>query len=200
MLKKANTLLSLMIVICLLYILSAPYLPKFYYFFKTKTDPSNGFVYESELAKKTLKDSNMDVGVLKPKPLENTLVIPSIGVDSKVYEGTDANTLDRGIWRRPNTSTPDQGGNTVLTAHRFMYTSGPNTFYNLDGLKKGDNIIVFWDLKEYVYTVEESRVVEPSETTVENQSKDSMLTLYTCTPLWTSSQRLVITAKLTNPI
>ncbi|HYF04875.1 MAG TPA: hypothetical protein VEA59_01755, partial [Patescibacteria group bacterium] len=42
----------------------------------------------------------------------NLLSIPSIGIDSEVFEGRTESTLLKGIWRIPTTSTPDKGGNT----------------------------------------------------------------------------------------
>jgi len=194
-LKRINIFLISLIIIGLVYILAAPYLPHLNYLYKTKTDKSQGFVYDSEFARKKLQQDNVDLSILKPKPTENTLVIPSIGVDARIYEGESTRALDRGIWRRPKSSTPDKGGNTVLTAHRFMYTQGPNTFYSLDKVKPGDTFIVFWNNEEYTYQVEEIKIVEPSEISVEDNTETSRLTVYTCTPLGTSEQRLVIISK-----
>ncbi len=130
-------------------------------------------------------------------PGENTLVVPSINVDVLIVEGEDDSALDRGAWRRPGTSTPDAGGNTVITGHRFRYLP-PNstTFYNLDELETGDAIFVYWDGVEYEYEVTEVFVVEPDDTEIEADSVEPRLTLYTCTPLWTANKRLVVIADL----
>lgn len=126
----------------------------------------------------------------------NKVVIPSIGVNGVIYEGTTAATLNNGIWRRPNTSTPAKGGNTVLTAHRFLYDSGPITFYHLDKVKIGDKIYVLWNNQRYEYQINEITEVLPTQVEVEANTSDSILTLYTCTPLWTAEKRLVVRAKL----
>jgi sortase A len=126
----------------------------------------------------------------------NKIAIPSIGVNGVIYEGQTASTLNNGIWRRPNTSTPDKGGNTVLTAHRFMYESGPITFYHLDKVKIGDKIYTLWNNKRYEYEVFEIEEVLPTQIEVEVNTKNPILTLYTCTPLWTAEKRLVVKAKL----
>lgn len=101
----------------------------------------------------------------------------------------------KGIWRRPNTSSPDKAGNTVLVAHRFTY-NGPAVFYHLDLMKKGHRFAVFWDGKEYDYEVIETKIVEPTAIEIENNTKEPIMTLYTCTPMWTAKQRLVIVSKL----
>lgn len=127
-------------------------------------------------------------------PAENRLIIPEIGVDAPILESESPAILDQGIWRRPNTSTPDLGGNMVLVGHRFMYTSGPTTFYLLPKMKVGDTITVYWKKTKYSYVVKNIEVVEPTAIEVEAPSSDTMLTLYTCTPLWNPTQRFVIKA------
>ncbi len=126
----------------------------------------------------------------------NRLTIPKIGVDADILEGADESTLDKGIWRRPNTSTPERGGNTVVVAHRFKYLSGGNTFFHLDKVAAGDEIDVRWDGKEYRYQVTGTEVVSIHQVSIENPTDTPQLTLYTCTPLWTSKQRLVVHASL----
>jgi sortase A len=129
-------------------------------------------------------------------PEENTIVIPKIGVDGRVHEGKSLATLNKGVWRRPRSSTPDKGGNTVFVAHRFLYTSGPNTFYHLDKLTQGDRFVIFWEKKRYVYEVTETRIVLPEELDIEAPTREPVLTLYTCTPLFTADKRLVVRAKV----
>ncbi|MBP9759351.1 sortase [Candidatus Dojkabacteria bacterium] len=128
----------------------------------------------------------------------NKLVIPSIGIDGVIYEGASVSTLNNGIWRRPNTSKPDMGGNTVMSAHRFLYESGPITFYHLDKVKVGDKIYVLWKNKRYEYQVFNISEVLPTQVEIEANTKDPIITLYTCTPLWTAEKRLVVKAKLLN--
>jgi sortase A len=103
-------------------------------------------------------------------------------------------SLRLGVWHLPYTSTPDKGGNTVLVGHRFTY-AGPAVFYHLDKVQVGDDVTMQWQNKTYTYTVTEVKVVPPTETSVEANTKDPQLTIYTCTPLWTAKNRLVIVAK-----
>ena len=128
-------------------------------------------------------------------PVEDTLIINSLGLKEKIYEGESVYTVNQGVWRRPNTSTPDRGGNTVLVGHRFTY-SGQSVFYNLDKIKQDDEITVYWKSKPYSYRVYEISVVPPTATYVEQPTSDEILTLYTCAPLLTARDRLVIKAKL----
>lgn len=127
---------------------------------------------------------------------ENYLYIPIINVNSAIVEGLTEEALNKGVWHRPKTSTPDIPGNTVLTGHRFLYTGfANNTFYNLDKLRVGDEVYINWNRTEYRYLVTEKKIVEPTAIEIEKDFGDRRLTLYTCHPLWTADKRLVVIAK-----
>jgi sortase A len=128
--------------------------------------------------------------------MRNVLLIPKIGVDGLVYESEDPVVLNYGIWRRPQTSTPDRGGNTVFVAHRYLYTTGINTFYHLPKMEVGDQFFVYWQQKQYTYEVFTVDTVLPTEIEIEENTEEPIVTLYTCTPLWTSEYRLVVRARL----
>jgi LPXTG-site transpeptidase (sortase) family protein len=130
------------------------------------------------------------------KPEGNRLVIPKIGVDMPIVEGPTETALWRGVWRIPGTSTPDKGGNTVLSGHRFQYRP-PNTstLYLLDRLENGDAIIVYWNDEEYDYIVRDRRVVEPDAVEILAPTETAQLIVFTCTPLFTTKQRLVLIAE-----
>ena len=129
------------------------------------------------------------------KPQENRLVIPSIHLDEKINDGSTYEALEDGAWRRPGTSTPQLGGNTVLAGHRFTY-QGASIFYNLDKVKVGDEVGVTYGGDIYKYKVREIKIVQPSNPEIEGTSDEHILTLYTCTPLWTTRERLVVIADL----
>ena len=134
----------------------------------------------------------------KPTPAENRVVIPSIGVDMEIFEGPDEKTLDKGgTWRIPSTSTPDQGGNTVVSGHRWRYLPPSNsTLYLLDKVKDGEPVIVYWHGKEYDYRISGREVVDPSRVEILNNTATPRLTIFTCTPLYSTKQRLVLYGEL----
>lgn len=127
----------------------------------------------------------------------NKIIIPKIGVDMKMIEGTNETiALNQGAWRMPQTSTPDQGGNTVITAHRFKYKPpSEKTFYLLDKLVVGDAVTVNWQGYEYNYKVTGTKIVEPSAVEVLDNTENPQITLITCTPLFTTKQRLIVIAE-----
>lgn len=196
--RLINHLLVVVLVILAGYIMFIPFVPEITAIYAKNTDSTHGYIYNSILAQKQGSLGKIKIESLKPIPKENTLVIPQIGVDSPIVEGIGPDVLSRGLWRRPHASTPDKGGNTVITGHRFLYSAGPKTLYNLDKIKLGDKFFLFWQGKEYDYEVVDIFVVEPNQVEIEDNTVEPILTLYTCTPLWSAKQRLVVRARLIN--
>jgi len=132
-------------------------------------------------------------------PTDNRLIIPAMLLSVPINEGADMRALRAGPWRRPNSSTPDHGGNTVIVGHRFTYTDPRGSFYYLDKLRTGDEIGIYWHGNRFLYKVFDTKVVAADDTDIEGQTKNAQLTLYTCTPLWLPKNRLVVTAISENP-
>ncbi|MEI6326724.1 MAG: sortase [Candidatus Roizmanbacteria bacterium] len=190
LLRFINNILATAIVVLALFILFSPFIPEF------QLDVSKQFGQGTDL------DSTTGSALLSSSqiPDQNTVIIPEIGIHGVIYEGKTADTMNSGIWHRPLSSHPGDGGNTVLVAHRYLYTSGPDTFYHLPKIQPHSQIVIFWDKKEYRYEVINTKVVDANQIEIEKQTSDSILTLYTCTPLWTSEKRFVVQAKLVEPL
>ncbi|MCA9346023.1 sortase [Candidatus Saccharibacteria bacterium] len=190
-LRRFNNLLSILVIMLGVYIAISPFIPEITYKFRDKS-PEHVAPYSGELAKEY--GSRTEVS----PPTENRLVIPSIGLNEIIKEGNYINVIkDGGTWHRPNTVTPDQSGNSVIVGHRF-YGSNLSTFYNLDKVVAGDKLAIYWDGVELLYEVFEVKVVDPTAVEIESPTATRQLTLCTCHPLWTSSQRLVVIARPVN--
>lgn len=189
-LRQLNVALVSFIILINGYVILMPILPQFsYWYHKKATSGVAGIPY------KTNEAGQADLNVKRKEiPKDNRVVIPSLALDERIFEGTNPNTVHKGVWARPNTSTPSKGSNTVLVGHRFTY-NGPATFYHLDKVIVGDRILVYWQGKEYNYGVKSVKTVSATAIEVENATAAPTLTLYTCTPLWSAKDRLVITAE-----
>lgn len=186
-LRRLNNILTIFVVGLGLYLLIAPLWPEITFWIKQHSGGPTTIAYTNNITE--------DNSGTKPTPQENRLVVPQMDLDKEIHEGRYASTLSKGVWHRPQTSTPDKGGNTVLVAHRFTYKS-PATFYHLDKLKEKDRFIIFWGGKEYDYQVREVRIVNPTDVYIEENTNEPIVTLYSCTPMWTAKQRLVVIADL----
>ncbi|HOZ56306.1 MAG: Sortase family protein [Parcubacteria group bacterium ADurb.Bin316] len=128
----------------------------------------------------------------------NRLIITKIGVNAPIVETKNEQYgLSKGAWHIPESSTPDKGGNTVITGHRFKYLPPNNlTFYLLDKLEVGDIIAVIWKEENYYYRVRETKVVPDTDFSVLNPSDKPIITLFTCTPIYSTEKRLVVVGDL----
>lgn len=175
-LRRLNNLLSVVIVVLALYIIAWPFLPSLTWWVRHDAP---------------LVSAKPHVNMPTEPPAQNTLLIPSLGMEETIYDGPNAATLNKGVWHMPVGSSPDKGGNTVLSGHRFTY-SGKAVFYYLDKVKQGDPVYVYWNGKQHDYKVAHIREVSPNDTSIEAPTDTAMLTIYTCTPLWSAKNRLVI--------
>lgn len=123
------------------------------------------------------------------------LVIPAIGVDKYVVEGTNEDDLRRGPGHYPGTAYPGQNGNAAIAGHRTTYGA---PFFELNGMKVGDKILLT-DLNNHtwVYIVSQPpEVVGPDDTSVLNPTSFPQLTLTTCNPRFSATSRLIVFARL----
>lgn len=179
-LRRFNNLLSLAVIGLALYVIVWPIWPQIAWWLK------NDAPLVSSAPPNVLSED-------EAIPDENTLVIPKINLRDTILEGESTATVDNGLWRRPRSIVPPAEGNMVIVGHRFSFR-GQNHFYHLDKLALDDPMRVYWDGEAYDYRVAEIKVVPATEVSVEQPFDRRMLTLYTCTPLWSAKDRLVIVA------
>lgn len=181
-LRRVNRVLLAVIVCSNGYVLVSPLLPK------------ADFEIKQRITKPVKVNPGDDTTITKIDRSRNHLILPSLQLDEPILEGDSPSTVNNGIWRRPQTSTPGKGSNTVLVGHRFTY-QGAAVFYNLDKLKINDDIFLVYDKKIYRYKVTTTKIVPPAAIEVEAPTNTPQLTLYTCIPLITAKDRLVYTAE-----
>lgn len=138
------------------------------------------------------------------------LEIPAIGVKAPVIsepgtvEWQIQLALRRGVVRYAGTAEPGRNGNAVLFGHSSGQPWAPGdykfVFTLLDKLQPGDEIKVDYQGTRYTYLVTGSEVVPPTAISVLRQTTEPTLTLITCTPVGSSTKRLVVHAKLIRPL
>lgn len=183
-LARINTLLFLGIILINLYIIVMPFIPSIVF----RVQQHRGVTKQLQ---KTL--SMPEVSSISTAG--NRLIVPAMLLDAPINEGSQNAGLSKGLWHIPSTSTPNEGGNTVIIGHRFTYTNPEGVFYNLNKVQIGDEIGVFWQGRRYLYSVSKTEVVSPNDVAIQAPTSKPQITLYTCTPLWFPKNRLIVIAR-----
>ncbi len=185
-----------------LYLILMPFLPNLWFNFQTwrGTSVNANDGYRDMTATLPLSGSRevqFSSGVPDSEVNDFTIAlnIPSIRMKSKIFSSTNSADLWKGIWHKQSSGNPVDGGNMVITAHRFLYTGNQNTFYHLPRMEPGQIVEMVWDSEVYLYRVSETFEVSPQAIEIEDDTEDHILTLYTCTPLWSNARRFVVRAE-----
>lgn len=148
---------------------------------------------------------------LKPDPSAPAeITIPAIHITAPIIfdEPSQAEwkiqlALRRGVVHYGDTAVPGQNGNIVIVGHSSGQAWAPGDykwiFTLLNKLHAGDQIEIAYQGIPHVYEVTGTTIVSPTDLSVTTQTPGPTLTLITCTPVGTSTNRLVVHAKELQP-
>jgi sortase A len=135
-----------------------------------------------------------------------------LDLDLVMLEGADRASLQRGPGHLTGTPLPGQPGNSVIAGHRTTWGA---PFADLDRLRPGDRIQVRTPTgrSDYLVTTPSQgqspnshpsvghRIIRSDDLSVVNQEPTHRrLTLITCHPRFSASNRLVVVADLIGPV
>jgi sortase A len=121
------------------------------------------------------------------------IYIPKTGKNFVFVSGTGVETLKKGPGHYADTALPGEGGTVAIAGHRTTYAA---PFRRLGRLRRDYAITLTMPYGKFTYSVEGSRSVPPTQTTVLGYAKYDRLVLTTCTPMGSADKRLVVTARL----
>jgi LPXTG-site transpeptidase (sortase) family protein len=143
------------------------------------------------------------------------IVIQSIGLDAKVVDVGETMQNGKAVWDTAafsvgfyrTTAVPGQRGNAVLAGHISSPVSHKgDIFRHLPEVRVGDEVDIYLAPDtpgeretEVRYVISQTKVVQPTETSVMGPTADPTLTLLTCYPDNVYTQRLVVVGKLLPP-
>jgi sortase A len=146
-----------------------------------------------------LKEALIDppARVIRRMPLPGDAIgrieIPAIGATDYVVEGTDLENLRKGPGHYPETPLPGDRGTVAIAGHRTTYGA---PFRRIDELDRGQEIAVDMPYGRYVYRVERTKIVEPTDLSVLDRVGHDRLVLSACHPLYSAAQRVVVFSRL----
>ncbi len=185
---------------------------------KKRLEDSNITVRENILSPKKLVPAKPQINVdFDIVPYENRIIVPKIGkniplVDVELTKNVDFDhmenifmkELEKGVIRYPGTARPGENGNAFIFGHSSNFPWMPGeynqVFALIDKLTYGDEIIVYYNQKKYVYVIREKKIVKPGDVKVLNRNPENKeLSLMTCWPLGTTLKRMIVFAELQEP-
>ncbi len=104
------------------------------------------------------------------------VVIPSIGLNAQIGEGTSTEVMNELVGHFENTSL--WNGNIALAAHNRGYPV--NYFANIKNLKKGAEIQYYYNGNVKQYRVETVTIIKDTDWTYLENTKENKITLITC--------------------
>lgn len=129
--------------------------------------------------------------------------IPRLGEDyaRPLLEGTDYETLKKGLGHYQDTAAPGEMGNLAIAGHRTTYG---RPLHDVDALRKGDKIVVETKTGYTVYAVDRHQIVTPDQVEViapvpgkpGAEPNGAWLTLTACHPKYSAEQRYIVFAKM----
>ena len=121
-----------------------------------------------------------------------TIQLPNIGTYT-VVQGTDTASLEKGPGHYPQTAFPGVGQTVAIAGHRTTYLA---PFRHLDSVKPGQKIVLTMRYARFMYSVQYSRVVDPTAWWITRNVGYDRLVLSACNPLYSASQRIVVFGRL----
>lgn len=125
-----------------------------------------------------------------------TLVIPKLGIDVPVWNGTSEQNLAKGACLYEYSQTAaDKDGNVSIAAHRNGIKNGRITellFYSVDTLTYGDTLTLNSGGKSYLYDYSDTTVVKPDDWSPLFTRGCNCVTLISCDPIGVSTHRIAV--------
>lgn len=167
-------------------------------------------VYTNQVVQQRLEDEFVNVRVNTFDEWQATvedgraltkIIIPKLGVDTLVVEGTSPDALRAGAGHYPNTPLPGQAGNVAIAGHRTTYGK---PFNQIDRLAQGDRVWLLTPVGDFEYAVAATPagwnanpyITGPRDWQVIEPTAAPSLTLTTCHPKGSAAQRLVVRGEL----
>lgn len=143
---------------------------------------------------------------IAPEIKEFGIKIDKIGVLAPVIKDVDGTkksaynkALQKGVAHYKGTALPEQGSNIFIFGHSSQILGkGPyaEVFARLNDLEKGDRVVIYFQGKEFEYSVFDKKVVAKDDVSVLKPTKKEQLTLMTCWPIGSNAKRLIIKSSL----
>jgi len=108
------------------------------------------------------------------------------------------NGLDRGVVHFPDSVLPGESGQIIILGHsapaNWIAKNYENIFSEINELKKGDKVNIFYNHKKYIYNIKEQIVLDKGQNVPVLEGYDKQLALVTCWPPGKNIRRMAVLA------
>jgi sortase A len=141
----------------------------------------------SQLAQRLVHES-------KPGDALGRIEAPDMsGLNMVFVQGTDESSLQLGPGHYPETAMPGQGKTIAIAGHRTTYLA---PFRHIDSMKAGDPITLKMPYGTFVYRVQRTAIVDPTDVGIIHDTGYERLVLSACNPVYSAAQRFIVFARL----
>jgi sortase A len=127
------------------------------------------------------------------QPIGRILAPDMDGLSMVMVQGTDTASLEKGPGHYPETPFPGEGGSVGVAGHRTTYLA---PFRHIDSMHRGDTIKLEMPYATFVYRVQATTTVEPSDVSIVGDVGYERLVLSACHPLYSAAERFIVFARL----
>ena len=121
------------------------------------------------------------------------IVVPRMGVNMVLVDGTDHDSLTKGPGRNLGTYMPGQNRLIYIAGHRTTYLA---PFSHIDLMRKGDEVTLKVPYGTFVYRVSGQRIVPADDLSVLQSPPHELLELQACHPRFFATHRYIAYAQL----
>jgi sortase A len=119
------------------------------------------------------------------------LIVPRMGLNIVVVNGTDHSTLEKGPGRYLGAAMPGEGKLVYIAGHRTTYLA---PFSKIDQMRKGDLVTLEMPYATFVYRVSGHRIVPANDLAVLRSHGHEVLELQACHPRFFATHRYIVYA------
>ena len=120
------------------------------------------------------------------------LVVPRLGLNMVLVNGTDTATLKKGPGRDPHTYMPGERELVYIAGHRTTYLA---PFAHIDDLRPGDRVTLRMPYARFDYRVTGHRIVDSHDLSVLRSHHREVVALQACHPRFFATHRYIVWAK-----
>ena len=121
------------------------------------------------------------------------IVVPRIGLNMVLVNGTDEGSLERGPGRDLVSYMPGQNRLVYIAGHRTTFLA---PFSHIDEIRKGDPIRLEMPYGTFVYRTVRHVIVPADDLAVLRSPRHELLALQACNPRFFATQRYIVYAHL----